>query len=53
MRATGLRLVSFMLVTDEKGSIFHIDRDEPLRKRNLYTMVLDLVPDIERRHHAL
>jgi hypothetical protein len=42
-----------MLVTDEKGSIFHIDRDEPLRRRNLYTRVLDLVQDIERRHHAV
>ncbi len=42
-----LESVSFFLMSEEKGSIFHVPRQEPVKRRELYTIVLDLVRRLE------
>lgn len=48
-----LDFASFVLATDEPDSIVRIDRREPVKRRQLYTMVLDAVREIERRGYAV
>jgi len=48
-----LGFVAFVLGTDDKDAIIQIQRSEPVKRRELYAMVLNVVHDIERRGRAV
>ena len=48
-----LDFVSFVLATEDKESIIQTDRRQRIKRRQLYTMVLDQVREIERRSNAV
>jgi hypothetical protein len=48
-----LDLVSFILGSEDRGSIITVHRREPVKRRKLYADVLNCASDIERRGNAV